>query len=41
MKKNWGNEHTSPDYEINDRVYSSLMESCMVLDNNKKIIEDV
>lgn len=41
MKSNWGNEHTRPDYEVKDTVYTSLMESCMVLENNKKVHDDV
>eukprot|EP00350_Pseudokeronopsis_sp_OXSARD2_P011020 CAMPEP_0170554666 /NCGR_PEP_ID=MMETSP0211-20121228/12543_1 /TAXON_ID=311385 /ORGANISM="Pseudokeronopsis sp., Strain OXSARD2" /LENGTH=97 /DNA_ID=CAMNT_0010863921 /DNA_START=170 /DNA_END=460 /DNA_ORIENTATION=- len=41
MKKNWGNEKTMPNYEINDPVYSSIKESCMILDNNKKIHQEV
>ncbi|CDW75223.1 kelch motif family protein [Stylonychia lemnae] len=43
MKRNWGNERTMPEYEIQkgDLVYRSMMESCMMLDNNKKIQKDV
>ena len=43
MKRNWGNERTAPEYQISkhDIVYKSMMESCMVLDNNKKIQRDV
>jgi hypothetical protein len=43
MRKNWGNENSSPDCEIRDheKVYYSLMESGMALDNNKKIHKDV
>lgn len=43
MKRNWGNERTRPDYEIpkHEKVYKSMLESCMMLDNNKKIHEDV
>lgn len=43
MKRNWGNERTMPEYQIlkNDIVYRSMLESCMVLDNNKKIQRDV
>ena len=43
MKRNWGNERTMPEYEIPDGelVYKSMMESCMMLDNNKKIQKDV
>lgn len=43
MKRNWGNERTMPEYKINkhDIVYRSMLESCMVLDNNKKIQKDV
>ena len=41
MKKSWGNEKTQPDYEIRDNVYQSLKESCMILDNNKRIHHNV
>jgi hypothetical protein len=43
MKRNWGNERTAPDYQISkhERVYRSMLESCMVLDNNKKIHCDI
>lgn len=39
MKANWGNENTKPFYDINDKdnVYKSLMESNMILENNKKV----
>ena len=30
-----------PEYEVKDKVYSTMLESCMVLDNNKRIHEDV
>lgn len=42
-KRNWGNERTAPEYQISkhERVYRSMLESCMVLDNNKKIHCDI
>ena len=41
MKKNWGNNKTKPNYEFLDQVYSCMQESCMILDNNKKISWEV
>ena len=37
QKKNWGNEHTRPELDIRDSIYASMRESCIVLENNKKI----
>lgn len=43
MKRNWGNERTMPEYDIpkEDLVYKSIMESCMILDNNKSVQKDI
>ncbi len=40
-KKNWGSESTAPEYTLHDEVYKSIEESCMLLNNNKQIFEDV
>lgn len=41
MKKSWGNQSTQPEYQIKDNVYQSSMESCMILENNKKVYQGV
>ncbi len=41
MKKNWGNEYTAPEYSIHDEVYKSIEESCMMLNHNKNVFDDV
>ena len=40
-RKNWGNENTQPECELLETVYRSMKESCMMLENNKKVHNDV
>ena len=41
QKGKWGNESTAPEYTVHDEVYKSIEESCMVLNHNKQVYEDV
>ena len=41
MKRSWGTIKTMPGYEVKDPIYNNIMESCMVLDNNRKVHDDV